>query len=60
MAVDHISSMKAAMWEEAKGKLRALVALSGSSSGDRSPPYQAVGEMVEQFIKEFEDSGYEE
>jgi hypothetical protein len=62
MSTDIISVMKAATWEEAKGKLRALVALSGSdsSTADRRPRFEDVGRVVEGFITEFENEGLQE
>lgn len=59
MALDHISSLKAMVWEEAKGKLRALVALSGSGK-ERLPDFQKVEAAVEKFIREFEDNALQE
>jgi len=59
MAVDHISSLKAMVWEEAKGKLRALAALSGSGR-EREPNFEVVGKAVEKFIKSFEENGLHE
>ena len=63
MAVDSIGFVKAILWEEAKGKLRALVVAGGqqqSSALERSPKYEDVGKEVENFIKRFEDEGYHE
>ena len=59
MAVDHISSLKAMVWEEAKGKLRALGALSGSGK-ERIPDYERVEKAVEAFISDFESEGFHE
>jgi hypothetical protein len=59
MAVDHISSLKAMVWEEAKGKLRAMTMLSGSGH-ERSPNFLIVAKAVEDFITEFEDNGLQE
>lgn len=59
MAVDHISSLKAMTWEQAKGHLRAMVALSGSGL-EREPDFREVGKAVEKFIKNFEENGLHE
>lgn len=60
--VDPIGLAKAILWEEAKGKLRAMAQASGQSPStvDRSPDFQKVGAAVEKFIKNFEDEGYHE
>jgi len=60
-----ISSLKAQVWEEAKGKLRALVALDGSKSSgikdeDGEFPFKAVEKAVEAFIEEFSGNGHHE
>ncbi len=54
--------IKAALWEEAKGKLRALVAVQGSYSGltDSAEKWERAGFAVEDFIKAFEDNGLHE
>lgn len=59
MAVDHISTAKAILWEQTKGNLRAMTMASGSGR-EREPSYEKVGAAVEQFIKDFEDEGYHE
>lgn len=46
-------------WEECKGKLRAMTALSGSAQ-NRTPDFEQVGKAVEAFIKVFEDNGLHE
>lgn len=62
MAVDNIGLAKSILWEEAKGKLRALYAASGqhSPSEGRSPDWQEVEEFTERFIKEYESNAYHE
>lgn len=59
-AIDNISLIKAVLWEEAKGKLRAITKASGQSYYDRSPDFRKVKEVVEEFIKDFENHGYQE
>lgn len=53
--------MKAALWEEAKGKLRAIVAVEGAcmdglfvSETDHRYKFETISEDVEAFIKAFE------
>lgn len=62
MALDQITLFKTALWEEAKGKLRALARMSGqhSSSEKRSPDWKDVSAAVEKFIKNFEKEGFDE
>lgn len=49
------------LWEEAKGKLRAFVAVKGSYPCTTSMDgYEAVRLAVESFIKNFEDTGLAE
>lgn len=60
---DFIGTLKAATWEEAKGKLRAMAALEGSgSSGEAVRPYrhERISDAVETFIRSFEDEGFQE
>lgn len=61
---DQIGLTKAVLWEEAKGKLRAIVAADGSEhSGtviDDEFNYEKISRVVESFITEFEDNGYHE
>lgn len=57
------SAMKSVLWEEAKGKLRALVALQGSyQSNDesRSETFVELDVQVEKFIKHVEGWGLHE
>lgn len=60
--VDQIGLMKTMLWEEAKGKLRALVLISGAhpSTRTRAPEWTKVEKRVEDFIKKFEDDGLQE
>jgi|LakMenEpi03Aug12_release.lakeMendotaPanAssembly.Ray.scaffolds.fasta_scaffold3264754_2 hypothetical protein len=53
---------KAHIWEEAKGKLRALYAVNGQVPSHEafSPHWEDVKKAVEQFIKEFEEDGFHE
>ncbi len=62
MAVDNISLVKAVLWEQTKGNLRALAAASGASPSTtkRSPDWVEVEKRVEKFIKDFEDDGLHE
>jgi len=60
---DLLGAMKVAKWEEAKGQLRALVALQGSNpSGDPSTMhrFQDLSVKVEAFIAEIEDEALQE
>ena len=57
----HIGVMKAVLWEEAKGKLRAIVAAAGSkddhmpySEKDSRMEFEVISEEVENFISGFE------
>ena len=57
------SVAKAQQWEIAKGHLRAMAAIDGAcSTGETERPYryEVVGKFIEQFIKEFEDRGFDE
>ena len=59
------AALKGATWEEAKGKLRALVAIQGSVGGravsDTSEwKWEALGRQVESFIHTVEDAGLHE
>lgn len=63
--VDHISLAKAILWEEAKGKLRAIAAAEGESYDgvrevDGTYYFQKIEKAVEEFIQAFEDEGYHE
>lgn len=58
---DNIRLQKAILWEEAKGKLRALVAASGQMRGNGiSPSWSLVAAAVDEFIETFENRGLEE
>ena len=60
--VDMIGLTKAVLWEEAKGKLRALAIASGQhqSNRKRTPDWEKVTQQVETFILHFENLGYHE
>jgi len=58
---DVIGLAKATLWEEAKGKLRAMVAAEGSSVGrgltdDGRFHFQVIEEEVDAFIAVIEDN----
>lgn len=61
-----ITTLKAQAWEEAKGKLRAVVAIGGSvSSGGPDPgnhrdKWPKLNADVERFIAEVENDGLHE
>jgi len=58
--MDAIGIAKAMLWEEAKGKMRALVAVNGQCASTdewRSEQWQKAEQMIEAFVKEFEDNG---
>lgn len=61
---DPIGLAKAVLWEEAKGKLRALVAAEGSNISEHYSGgklrFQIVEDAVEKFIADFEGEGYHE
>lgn len=59
---NHIGLQKAILWEEAKGKLRAMAAAGGqiNSSYLRSPDWKGVKQSVEDFIHAFESEGLHE
>jgi hypothetical protein len=59
---DAIRLAKAGLWEEAKGKLRALAAVNGQvHEGDGfSPDWEEVRNAVEDFIRQFEEDGLHE
>lgn len=56
--------LKAMLWEEAKGKLRALVAVQGgyttAGGDDRTERWQALELAVSAFIVQVEDDGLHE
>lgn len=61
---DQISIMKAAIWEEAKGKLRALAAVAGQCNST-SPQYirdryDELNREVEAFIVSIEENALHE
>lgn len=62
---DPISLQKGILWEEAKGKLRALVAadgavISNTPMGDKEFNFEKISKAVEAFIEDFEGMGYQE
>lgn len=60
--VDPIGLAKAILWEEAKGKLRAVAKASGQHPSNviRSPEWEKVEKSIETFILHFEAQGYHE
>lgn len=60
---DGIGLAKAILWEEAKGKLRAIAMAEGSAFGGKPTDkfkYEYIEEFIEKFIMEFESEGYHE
>lgn len=63
---DMIKVKKAALWQEAKGKLRAMVAVEGQCSGsdplhrDQRDRWLTGHNTIEAFIAAFEDDGLHE
>lgn len=62
---DPIGLAKAVLWEEAKGKLRAMVAVQGACEGgaegqDSRAHYDRVKAEIEMFIIRLENSGLHE
>ena len=63
---DPIGLAKAILWEEAKGKLRAIVAADGAVENGGSElhgerfHFEIVEEAVEAFIRSFESDGLHE
>lgn len=62
--MDPIGLAKAILWEEAKGKLRAMASVGGQTPATmnpvRSPDWQKVERRIEAFILSFEDDGLHE
>lgn len=68
--VSQIGLVKAVLWEEAKGKLRAIVMADGQQApqyegpkGNHAPiegSWVRIQRAVDKFIKDFEDEGYHE
>lgn len=59
------TALKAAAWEEAKGKLRALVAIQGSIpsrnvTDTETPRWEELSARVEAFIGDVEDNALQE
>jgi len=61
-SIDQIGLAKAILWEEAKGKLRAMGAAGGmtQSTESRAPDWDVVQEAIEVFIRDFEEKGLHE
>lgn len=60
---DPIGLAKAILWEEAKGKLRAMVAAEGANMThgrleDGRMQFEIIEDIVEAFIKEIEQNEY--
>lgn len=56
-----INMMKASVWEEAKGKLRALVAIQGSyPNGTQTQRWKDIEDLTEEFIRDIEGNGLHE
>lgn len=63
--VDPIGLAKAILWEEAKGKLRAMIAADGAEMGEERDEqgyfhYMKLKRAVNKFIKSFEEDGLHE
>lgn len=62
--VDLVGLAKAVLWEEAKGKLRAVIAAEGASQGgvrdDGRFPFEELSDVIEAFITEFEAQAFQE
>lgn len=52
--------LKAVAWEEAKAGLRKLVALKGARHTGDTHEFERIKDVVETFIKEFEEGGLHE
>lgn len=56
-------ALKRMVWEEAKGKLRALVAIQGEyfrMDDQNADRFEEIKRRVEKFIYEFEQDGFDE
>lgn len=55
-------AMKAVLWEEAKGKLRALAVAQGSyqSTDSMTEIWEKLDRKIEAFIKDIEDNALQE
>lgn len=63
MSDDPRTPIKAMLWEEAKGKLRALAAVQGSyesTDTGRTERWQKCEAVIEDFITAFEDYALQE
>lgn len=58
--IDMIGLTKAVLWEETKGKLRALAIATGHRPSRSSDRYEIVERCVENFILNFESNGFHE
>lgn len=56
------AALRSILWEECKGKLRAMAAFQGSYQVDRGSPssWASLNKRVEAFIKSVEDEGLHE
>lgn len=64
---DPIGLAKALLWEEAKGKLRAIIAAEGTAQSgsiakdeDGRFPFEKISDTIESFIADFESEGLHE
>ena len=56
--MNNAAVMRAILWEQAKGSLRAIIATYSDDDGPRHEKYFAeADEVIEDFIKHFEDHG---
>lgn len=62
--VDPVCLAKSVLWEEAKGKLRAIIAAEGATHGktgeDGRFSFEKISDAIEAFITEFEALSYHE
>lgn len=54
-----IQVLKLQQWEKCKGELRAMVMLEGSHTSTEPGQWKEMHDFVEEFIKNFEDEGFE-
>lgn len=55
-----IRTAKAQQWEVAKGHLRAIAMIDGSSPSGGKSNWEAIQKAVEDFIRDFEENGHNE
>lgn len=57
-----METLKALLWEEAKGKLRAFAAVAGSypSTAGEGEKWREIDATIEAFCRDFEDRGLHE